>query len=641
MRRSIILVLLAGVMLAVVPYLGLPAFYESVLYLIFHWVALATSWNILSGYSGYFSFGHGAFYGIGMYTTATLTSQFDMPFLWTLPLAGLFAALFGAVLGVVSFRVKAVRGELFALLTLAATFVVATIVLNTPIDGGQGVYLSAVPMPEFGPSPSGTFYLLALAAAVATILIALVIYYARFGLGLFAIHDDEDVAEVMGVPTFRYKVAAFALSCALAGVVGGIQAMFVSYVTTGDVFTVAMPLTVVLMSVLGGTRHWLGPAVGALVITVLLYSFTAGDSAVLGKVAMGVILVGVILFMPEGILGQALKYFGRKPQDKAVVASLPPSALNEQARQADTTAGHAAEVAARPSGSSAHAAGASSATHASLPDGSNASRVDSAGQGAPAGEPLLVARDVAKSFRGVRALKGVSLEVRRGEILGLLGPNGSGKSTFINVASGHFPATSGSIVFRGRELVGINAHRIARCGVSRTYQIPRPFAHLTVLENVALPAMFGGQLVERRQAEEDAWRWLEFTGLAARAHALPEDLNLHQRKFLEFARALAAQPQLLMLDEVLSGLTPAEIDEAVALIQRIRAQGTTILFVEHVMRAVMALCDRIVVFNQGEVLAEGPPTEVMARPDVVSAYLGKPIDEGRDSSNATGAPAHA
>src|SRR5690606_32336937 len=171
--------------------------------------------------------------------------------------------------------------------------------------------------------------------------------------------------------------------------------------------------------------------------------------------------------------------------------------------------------------------------------------------------------------------------------------------------------------------------------------IPRPFAHLSVLENVALPAMFGGHLVNRKQAEEDAWRWLEFTGLAARAHVLPDELNLHQRKFLEFARALAAQPKLLMLDEVLSGLTPSEIDEAVALIQRIRTQGTTILFVEHVMRAVMALCDRIVVFNQGEVLAEGPPADVMARPEVVSAYLGKPIDDGREPPNASGVPSHA
>jgi len=341
--------------------------------------------------------------------------------------------------------------------------------------------------------------------------------------------------------------------------------------------------------------------------------------------------------MPEGILGQALKRFGRKPQGRAAVASLPPSAINEQARQAKGAAGPVAS-----SGVPGFTEPAPAAGQAPLPKQAGGS--SGAAAKAPevgSGEALLVARDVAKSFRGVKALKGVSLEVRRGEILGLLGPNGSGKSTFINVASGHFAATSGSIVFSGRELVGINAHRIARCGVSRTYQIPRPFAHLTVLENVALPAMFGAQLVERQQAQEDAWRWLEFTGLAARAHALPDDLNLHQRKFLEFARALAAQPQLLMLDEVLSGLTPSEIDEAVALIQRIRAQGTTILFVEHVMRAVMALCDRIVIFNQGEVLAEGPPADVMARPEVVSAYLGKPIDDGRESPNASGVPIHA
>ncbi|HLU18998.1 MAG TPA: branched-chain amino acid ABC transporter ATP-binding protein/permease [Pusillimonas sp.] len=648
MRRSLTLVLLAGVLLAIVPYLGLPAFYESVLYLIFHWVALATSWNILSGYSGYFSFGHGAFYGIGMYTTATLTSQFDVPFLWTLPVAAAFAALFGIVLGAVSFRVKAVRGELFALLTLAATFVVATIVLNVPlIDGGQGVYLSAVPMPDFGPSPSGTFYLLALGAAVGTLVIALLIYYARFGTGLFAIHDDEDVAEVLGVPTFKYKVAAFGLSCALAGVVGGIQAMFVSYVTTGDVFTVAMPLTVVLMSVLGGTRHWLGPAVGALVITLLLYSFTAGDSAVIGKVAMGVILIVVILFMPEGILGQALKRFGRKPQDRAARASK----SQDRAGQASKSRDHAAQASLPPSAINqqleAAEAGTDSVPASPRPEDAAVGLADAApaapGRRAAASgssEVLLVAKDVAKSFRGVRALKGVNLSVYRGEILGLLGPNGSGKSTFINVVSGHFPATAGSIVFKGNELVGKDAHLVARCGISRTYQIPRPFAHLSVLENVALPAMFGGQLTERRQAEEDAWQWLEFTGLAGRAHALPDDLNLHQRKFLEFARALAAKPELLMLDEVLSGLTPSEIDEAVALIHRIREQGTTILFVEHVMRAVMALCDRIVVFDQGLVLAEGEPQHVMSRPEVVSAYLGKPIED-EHAANVSGVHAHA
>jgi len=244
------------------------------------------------------------------------------------------------------------------------------------------------------------------------------------------------------------------------------------------------------------------------------------------------------------------------------------------------------------------------------------------------GAVLLRAQGVRKSFKGVQALRGVDLEVRQGEILGLLGPNGSGKSTFINVASGHYAVTAGSIEFAGKQISGFPAHRIAHGGIARTYQIPRPFAHLTVLENVALPAMFGAASLDRRTAEAEAWQWLAFTGLTERAQALPGELNLHQRKFLEFARALASRPQVLMLDEVLSGLTPSEIDEAVALIRRIRDQGATIVFVEHVMRAVMALCDRVVIFNRGEVLAEGAPHDVMRRPEVVAAYLGHAMEEG-------------
>ncbi|MET3381701.1 branched-chain amino acid ABC transporter ATP-binding protein/permease [Variovorax paradoxus] len=580
MKRSFLLILAAGAGLAVVPWLGLPAFYESILYLVLHWVALATSWNLLSGYSGYFSFGHGAFFGIGMYTTATLATRFDIPFLWTLPAAAVVAALFGTLLGAVAFRVQAVRAELFSLLTLAATFVVATIILNTPIDGGPGVYMSAVAVPQIGPTASGTFYLLALGVAVLTVLASLAVYHSRFGTGLFAIHDDEDVAEVMGVPTYRFKLGAFALSCGLAGVVGGVHALFVSYVTTGDTFTIAMPLTVVLMSVLGGTRHWAGPIVGATAITLLLYAFTGGDSAIIGKGMTGLVLIVVILFMPEGLLGQALKWWNARRGAPAASSAPAHVAVADEAKK----------------------------------------------PAAITGEVLLRAEGVRKSFKGVHALRGVSLEVRRGEILGLLGPNGSGKSTFINVASGHYAVTAGVIEFEGRRISGVPAHRIAQGGIARTYQIPRPFAHLTVLENVALPAMFGAAALDRKTAEAEAWQWLAFTGLTERAHALPAELNLHQRKFLEFARALASRPQVLMLDEVLSGLTPSEIDEAVALIRRIRDQGATIVFVEHVMRAVMALCDRIVVFNRGEVLAEGAPHDVMQRPEVVSAYLGQAME---------------
>ena len=237
---------------------------------------------------------------------------------------------------------------------------------------------------------------------------------------------------------------------------------------------------------------------------------------------------------------------------------------------------------------------------------------------------LLRTRGLAKSFRGVKALAGVDVEVRRGEILGLLGPNGSGKSTFINVVTGHYLPTGGSVVFEGQELAGRAAHRIARAGISRTYQIPRPFGHQTVLDNVALATLFGGGVSSPAVARREAMTWLSFTGLQDKAMARPDELNLHQRKFLELARALASRPRLVLLDEVLCGLTPSEIDDAVALVRRIRDQGSTVVFVEHVMRAVMALTDRVVVFDRGEVLAEGLAAEVMQRPEVMTAYLGQP-----------------
>lgn len=586
MNKTLLAIAGAGAVLATVPWLGLPSFYESILYLVLHWVVLAVSWNILSGYSGYFSFGHGAFFGAGMYTTAVLAGKLNWPFLATLPLAALLPALLGLFIGFVVFRVKAVRGELFALLTLAVTFVIATIILNTPIDGGPGVYLNAVQVPRLAPTPSSSIYLMILFAAALTLLVAYRVQVSKLGIGLFAIHDDEDVAEVMGVPTFRYKLLAFALSCALAGLAGGIHALFVSYVTAGETFNITVPLTVVLMSVLGGTRHWAGPAVGAAAITGLLYFFTAGDHAVLGRASVGVVLVLVILFMPDGILGH---FFRRKP--RAAADAMP-------APRADPAAAvHAvATQAAAPIARTQHVIGA----------------------------PLLEVRGLSKAFKGVQALDTVTLQVRQGEILGLLGPNGSGKSTFINVVSGHYPLSAGRIVFDGQDLTGAPAHRMAHAGIARTYQIPRPFAHMTVLQNVAMVAMFGCAALREKEAEREAWKWLEFTGLQAKAQALPEDLNLHQRKFLELARALAARPRLVLLDEVLSGLTPGEINEAIELIRRIRDQGSTIVFVEHVMRAVMALTDRIIVLNHGKLIAQGSANEVMQDAEVVSAYLGKP-----------------
>jgi branched-chain amino acid transport system permease protein len=573
--RLIVAVLAAGVVLGTLPLLGLPAFYESFLYLVFHWIALATSWSLLSGYAGYFSFGHGAFFGAGVYTTTTLTAAYGVPFLATLPVAAAVAALMSAGISAVVFRVKRLRGELFGLLTLAITFVVATIVLNTRLDGGPGVYLSNVPLPRLVASPTGTFYLLALGLATITVTGAYLITRSRLGLGLFAIHDDEDVAEVEGVPTFAYKLVAFALSAGVAGIAGGIHAMYVSYVTVGDTFSITVPLYVVLMSVLGGARHWLGPAVGATLITISLYTFTSGAQALLGRALIAFILILVILLLPAGVVPTVLARWrtGRPRRVEIAAATVAPLAA----------------VAGRVSG---------------LP--------------AP-----LECRDLWKAFGGIQALRGVSLTVAPGEIVGLVGPNGSGKTTLINVISGHYALDRGRVTLGTTVLSEGPAHRIAGLGVSRTYQIPRPFAHFTALDNVALAASFGAGQCAPAEARAEARRWLEFTGLGWRATALPHELNLHERKFLELARALAGRPRVILLDEVLSGLNPTESGGAVNLLRGIRDLGVAIVFVEHVMRAVVELCDRVVVLNEGEVIAAGTPAEAMRSPRVIDVYLGQ------------------
>ena len=568
--RPVVALAAAFVGLAALLEAGLPAFYESFLYLIFSWMALATSWSLLSGYAGYFSFGHGAFFGAGMYTTATLTAGLGVPFLWTLPAAGLVAALLAAGIGAVVFRVRQLRGELFGLLTLAITFVLATIVLNTRIDGGPGVYLSGVALPRLARSPTGTLYLLALTLAVGTVGLAYAITRSRFGLGLYAIHDDEDVAEVEGVPTFRYKLAAFVLSAGIAGMAGGVQAVYVSYITVGETFSITVPLYVVLMSVLGGARHWLGPAVGAGIIASSLYIFTGGAQAILGRAVVALVLVLVILLLPDGVV---------------------PALLGQRRSR-------------RPAAVSAPAA-ATPATAARVGDGG-----------------ALECRDVWKAFGGIQALRGVSVQVAAGEIVGLVGPNGSGKTTLINVISGHYAADRGRVALDEHVLTGHPAHEIAARGVSRTYQIPRPFARLSVLENVTVAATFGRARHPAREASAAALGWLEFTGLAARAHALPGALNLHERKFLELARALAAEPRLILLDEVLSGLNPVEIASAIRLVRAIRERGVSILFVDHLMRAVLELADRVIVLNEGEVIASGRPREAMADPRVIAVYLG-------------------
>ena len=525
-----------------------------------------------------------------MYGMATLATKLEWPLWASLLGSGVAASCLALGIGAVVFRLRAIRGEAFALITLAVTFVLATLIVNTPIDGGPGVYLMGLEIPTLGPAPASTFYYLGLVLAVISVGVARRLLQSRAGLGLLAIHDDEDVAEVHGVATFGLKMQAFALSSFFAGLMGAVHALYVSYVTVGETFNITVPLTVVLMSVLGGSRHWAGPMLGDILITLLLNAFTEGNSALVGKIIIGAVLFVAVLIMPQGILGSWMARQRRRWLAQVTAADL---SHDEPAHD--------------------------EATPATLTATSVLARSRTYDPNAPV---VLEVRGLGKNFAGIQALKDVNLDVRAGEILGLLGPNGSGKSTFINVVTGHFKPSAGSVKILGQESAGLPAHEIRRRGVSRTYQIPRPFGGLTVLQNVSLSAQYGVQGLDAHEAESSARERLAFTGLHDKADHLPDELNLHQRKFLELARALAARPKVLLLDEVLSGLTPSEIGTAINTIQRIRDAGTSIVFVEHVMSAVMALSDRLVVLDQGWVIAEGLPQDVMSREVVVRAYLG-------------------
>jgi branched-chain amino acid transport system ATP-binding protein len=235
--------------------------------------------------------------------------------------------------------------------------------------------------------------------------------------------------------------------------------------------------------------------------------------------------------------------------------------------------------------------------------------------------PLLEVRDVSKSFEGLRALDGVSFAVEPATVLSIIGPNGAGKTTLFNLITGALSPSGGEILFEGHSVVGLRPNRTARLGIGRTFQIVRPFPGLTTLDNVALAALAKER--SRRAAERWAEEVLDLCGLAPFGRAEARSLTLARRKRLEVARAVALRPRVILLDEVMAGLTPVEVDETVELVKRLGAIGiASVAGIEHVMQAVRKISDRVVVLNFGKKIAEGPPAEVMRHPEVVKAYLG-------------------
>jgi branched-chain amino acid transport system ATP-binding protein len=239
--------------------------------------------------------------------------------------------------------------------------------------------------------------------------------------------------------------------------------------------------------------------------------------------------------------------------------------------------------------------------------------------------PLFEARGLVKRFQGLVAVGDVSFAIDRGAIMGLIGPNGAGKSTLVNLIGGALRLDAGEIYFDGVRIDRLPPYARAHLGIGRTYQIAKPFPGLTVLDNVAMGAMFGagGDARDRRAARDRAAEWLEFVGLAPQADQFAVKLGAPDRKRLEFAKALAMQPKLLLLDEVMAGLTPVEVEAAAGLIERIRDRGMTVLVIEHVVPAIRRLSDKLLVLQQGRLIAMGEPNAVLNDPLVIEAYLGR------------------
>ena len=540
---------------------------------------LAQSWDWVAGEMGYVNLGHYCFYGIGAYAFAiTLVGKYPVG------VAMLFAALATAIAAaLLAFPLFRLRGDYFAFGTLALLPLAEVMALNlAPItNGSDGIVLP----PE---NVLTRAYFIALAACVVTAAVTAWLTHVRFGYALKSIRNDEEVAEVMGIRIFPVKIAVIVLAAAFAGLAGAIQAWQLSFIDPGSVFGLNVALVPIAMALLGGSGLLWGPLVGVLLLATLqqwlLVNVKGYQATIYGTV---ILLIG--RFMPGGLLRAGwvrnrswLRGLTQEHHERIMGLQV--------ARTSSGVAQEELPLAAR------------------VPD---RSRV------------LLECRDLTMAFGGNVAVNRVNLKVLQGEIVGLVGANGSGKTTLFNCISKVYEPCEGQVMLDGISLGGLRRDQVAHLGVGRTYQIPRPLGDLTVQENIAVPLMFGEGRLKPREALRQAREFVAYAGLEPRLTDRADALSPQERKALEFARALACRPKLLLVDEVASGLTPAEIRKFVAHIRNVRDRyGITVVWVEHIFSALAQVVDRVVVLEQGSVIADGTLDQVVRDERVLRTYLG-------------------
>ena len=593
----------AAAAIAAFPWLDRNPYHLHLVILFALWLALGEAWNILGGFAGQVSFGHAAFFGVGAYATSLLYTRQGVPLELGALAGAVVAAAIAVPIGLVCFRL---RGAYFALTMLGVAEIFRLVAINwRSFTGGPvGVLFPPIFRNKL------PFYYAAMGLAALAVAVAWWVLHSRLGFRLRAVREDQEAASAIGIPPTRVKLQALAISAFLTGLLGGFFAPYQGYIDPDIVFSTAdISIGMIVVAVLGGIGTVWGPPIGAMVVTLLseVLRSTLGGAHLLVYAAL---LIAIVRYLPDGLLGLVLRartHPAPTPGDFAAVA--PPQRLTAPAPPGPAPA--------NPSSSPPAAAFVSTRTSGttSPPDGRRAER------------PLLEVRGVTKTFGGLVALKGVEMEVRPGEVVGLIGPNGAGKTTLLSVISGFYRPDSGRVVFDGHDITGLAPYRVAKLGLARTFQLVRPLSRMTVWENVATAALMRGYSLP--EARERAGHILQLVELYPRRHVHAGSLTLGERKLLELARALATEPSLLLLDEVAAGLTPVEHRHLIEVLTRIRGAGVTLVAVEHVMQVVMSVADRLVVLHYGQVIAQGTPGEVAQNPQVIEAYLGQGEVDGR------------
>ncbi|WP_191578493.1 MULTISPECIES: ABC transporter permease subunit [Achromobacter] len=562
--------------------MGTP-FWTNLFVLLFVFSALSVAWNIVGGYAGQLSLGHAVFYGIGGYTATLLTQNFGIS-----PWIGMFAgaAISAAVAILISYPTLRLRGPFFALATIAILEVVRLLVIHEEswTGGSSGISLPLnIGWAWIVFREKINYVIIAFGLFVLVTWVSWYIRKSRIGHYLIAIREREDAALAVGIHTVRVKIIAAVVSAVLTSIIGTFHITYLTFVDPSSAFSLELSIQVAMFALIGGLGTVSGPIAGTFLVLPIAELARGWLSSVgngMHGLIYGLILVAVVLTIPRGLAG-AFGPFIERMLARLPYLGTPPAKL----KLAD-------EIRIR-----------------------NATRTE---------QPVLKAEGLFKSFGGLRATNDVSLTLNQHEILGMIGPNGAGKTTVFNLLSGFLSPDKGDITMRDEQGNWVSCKTpdaFAHKGLGRTFQIAKPFTGLTVLENIMLGAFI--HTSDRDEAEQIALKVAEQTDLVKYLNTEARSLTVGGMKRLEVARALAIKPRILLLDEVMAGLNPTDIEKSIQMIRRIRDSGVSVLLIEHMMQATMALSDRIIVLNEGGVLVSGAPKDVVENPAVIEAYLGK------------------